>query len=146
MIAKTNVIKNGLLIFILTGLYFILLEALGMADNALLKFVNFIFVLIGVNNTLKYASKNGVDYLRKFISGVITVFIGVLLSAVALFIYLNAFETAEISSYAKTLIPAGTNFQYAAVVFVEGFVSSVVIVFIMLQYWKNENTPHDSSH
>lgn len=142
----SSAIKNGLLIFILTGLYFVLLEIIGLTDNTLLKFVNFIFVLIGVNNVLKKGSSVRANYLQKFISGILAVFIGVLLSSIALFLYLSFYEDATISAYAQTLIPAETNFQYAGVIFVEGFVSSVVIVFIMLQYWKNENTPSESSH
>lgn len=146
MLSQTNAIRNGLLIFGLIGVYFVILELLGLTDNVFLKFINFIFVLIGVNNTLKQASKIGVDYLKKLVAGVVTVFTGIVLSAIALLIYLNVNESSEISAYAMTLIPAETNFEFAGIIFVEGFTSSLMIVFIMLQYWKNVNVTDKDSH
>ncbi len=136
MLQKTNAFRNGLLIFLFIGVYFVLLELLGLTDNIFLRFVNFLFVIIGVNNTLKKATKENLDYLKKFAAALFAPFLGVLLSALALFIYLTAFET-DLSAYAMTLIPAKTNFSFAAVIFVEGFLSSLMLVFIMMQYWKN---------
>tara|TARA_R100000951_G_C2607319_1_gene170087 strand:+ start:170 stop:607 length:438 start_codon:yes stop_codon:yes gene_type:complete len=141
MLSQTNAIRNGLLIFGLVGVYFIILEFLGLTDNIFLKFINFLFVLIGVNNTLSAASKASASYLKKLVAGVATVFVGILLSAIALLIYLNVNETADISAYAMTLIPAESNLEFAGVIFVEGFTSSLMIVFIMLQYYKNVNSP-----
>lgn len=146
MLSQTNAIRNGLLIFGLVGVYFIILELLGLTDNVFLKFINFIFVLIGINNTLKQSSKIGADYLKKLVAGVVTVFTGIVLSAVALLIYLNVSDSSDISAYAMTLMPAETNFEFAGVIFIEGFTSSLMIVFIMLQYWKNVNVPEKDSH
>lgn len=144
MLSQTNAIKNGLLIFGLVGVYFIILELLGLTNNVFLKFINFAFVLIGVNNTLKSASKAGASYLKKLVAGVATVFIGILLSAIALLIYLNVNDSTDLTAYAVTLIPAGTNMEFAGIIFVEGFTSSLMIVFIMLQYYKNVNTPQEN--
>jgi len=146
MLSKANAIKNGLLIFVLVGVYFVILELLGLTDNIFLKFVNFAFVLIGVNNTLKNTAKQGGTYLNKLVAGIATVFTGILLSAIALFIYLSVNESSDISAYAMTLIPADTNLEFAAIIFVEGFTSSLMIVFITLQYWKNVNVPDSESH
>lgn len=136
MIRQTNAIKNGLLIFGLIGGYFILLEALGLTDNLYLRFVNFLFVLIGVNNTLKSASARAENYTQKLVAGVVTVFTGIFLSALSLFIYLSIFDP-DISAYAMTLIKANSNMKFAIVIFIEGFTSSLMVLFIMLQYWKN---------
>lgn len=136
MLQKTNAFRNGLLIFLFIGVYFVLLELLGLTDNIFLRFVNFLFVIIGVNNTLKKATKEKLDYLKKFAAALFAPFLGVLLSAVSLFIYLTIFDN-DLSAYAMTLIPAETNFSFAAVIFVEGFLSSLMLVFIMMQYWKN---------
>jgi hypothetical protein len=136
MIRQTNAFLNGLLIFGLIGAYFILLESLGLTDNLYLRFVNFLLVLIGVNNTLKSAAAESKSYPQRLISGVITVFTGIFLSALSLFIYLSLFD-ANLSAMAMTLIPAETNLSFAMVIFIEGFTSSLMVVFIMLQYWKN---------
>lgn len=144
MLRQTNAIANGLLIFLLIGVYFILLELLGLTDNIYLRFVNFLFVLIGVNNTLKAATRESESYLKRMTAGVVTAFTGIALSAIALFIYLTVFEP-ELSAYGMTLIPAETNLTFASVIFVEGFTSSLMVVFIMLQYWKNVNVPSVSS-
>ncbi|MDX1653418.1 MAG: hypothetical protein R3277_13050 [Brumimicrobium sp.] len=143
MTGQKQALKNGILIFLLIGLYFILLEALGLTDNISLRFVNFFFVLVGVNNTLKHVSKEKANYLQKFKAGVLTVFIGIALSTIALFAYLELFD-AELNQYAMTIFPAHTNIAFAGTIFVEGFVSSLMVVFIMLQYWKNVNPPKDS--
>lgn len=144
MLRQTKAIANGLLIFLLIGAYFILLELLGLTDNIFLRFVNFLFVLIGVNNTLKAATRKTEGYVQRLISGVVTAFVGIFLSAVSLFIYLSIFDP-ELSAYGMTLIPAETNLTFASVIFVEGFTSSLMLVFIMLQYWKNVNVPSVSS-
>ena len=136
MIRQTNAFMNGLLIFGLIGVYFIILEALGLTDNLYLRFVNFLFVLIGVNNTLKSAAAKTQSYPQRLIAGAITVFTGIFLSAVGLFTYLSVFDP-NLSSYAMTLVQADTNLAFATVIFVEGFTSSLMVVFIMLQYWKN---------
>jgi hypothetical protein len=145
MLSQRNAIKNGLLIFVLIGVYFIILVLLGLTDNIFLKFINFIFVLIGVNNTLKTTSKGSAGYLKKILAGFTTVFIGIFLSAIALLIYLNVNESSDISAYAVTLIRAETNFEFAGVIFIEGLTSSMMILFIMLQYWKNVNIPQENS-
>lgn len=144
MLKQTNAFKNGLLIFGLIGVYFIILELLGLTDNIFLRFVNFLFVLIGVNNTLKAAASKTQSYIQRLLAGVVTVFTGVFLSAIALYIYLVAAEP-DISAYAMTLIPAKSNLSFAFVIFLEGFTSSLMVVFIMSQYWKNVNDSGDNS-
>lgn len=144
MLRQTNAIANGLLIFGLIGVYFIILELLGFTDNIFLRFVNFLFVLIGVNNTLKTAASKTQSYIQRLLAGIATVFVGIFLSALALFIYLSVFEN-DLSAYAMTLIPAKTNLSFALVIFIEGFTSSLMVVFIMLQYWKNVNDSAVSS-
>ena len=144
MLRQTNAIANGLLIFILIGAYFTLLEALGLTDNIYLRFINFLFVLIGVNNTLKATARKTESYVQRLVAGVTTAFTGILLSALGLFIYLSVFDP-ELSAYGMTLIPAESNLTFAAVIFVEGFTSSLMVVFIMLQYWKNVKVPSLSS-
>ncbi len=136
MILQTKAFLNGLLIFGMIGAYFIILESLGLTDNLYLRFLNFLFVLIGVNNTLKSAAAESKSYPQQLIAGATTVFTGIFLSAVSLFMYLSLFDT-NLSALAMTLIPAETNLSFATVIFVEGFTSSLMIVFIMLQYWKN---------
>jgi hypothetical protein len=137
MLKQTNAITNGFIIFLLIGVYFVLLELLGLTDNFYLRFVNFIFVIYGVNSTLKKASRASKTYIQRLIAGVTTVFISITLSALSLFLYLIAFDP-NISAYGMTLIPAETDLAFASVIFVEGFTSSMMVVFILLQYWKNE--------
>jgi hypothetical protein len=139
MLKQTNAISNGLIIFLLIGVYFILLELLGLTDNFYLRFFNFVFVFYGVNSTLKKATRNSKPYIQKLLAGVTTAFTGIILSALSLFIYLIVFDP-KISAYGVTLIPADTDLAFAAVIFVEGFTSSLMVVFILLQYWKNEVT------
>lgn len=144
MLRQTNAIANGFLIFLLIGAYFTILELFGLTDNLYLRFLNFLFVLIGVNNTLKNATRKTESYLQRLIAGTITAFTGIALSTIGLLLYLALFDP-ELSALGMTLIPASTNLTFAAVIFVEGFTSSLMVVFIMLQYWKNVKVPSVSA-
>ena len=145
MLKQTNAISNGLFIFLLIGAYFVLLELLGLTDNFYLRFVNFIFVIYGVNRTLKNASRASKPYTQSLLAGVTTSFVAIVLSALSLFLYLTLFDP-KLSAYGMTLIPADTDLAFASVIFVEGFTSSLMVVFILLQYWKNELTATANSN
>jgi hypothetical protein len=135
---KQTAIKNGLLIWLLLGFYFLLIDSLGLSDVAYLKIVNILAILIGVNFTLRHFAKKGVDYGVLFGKGIKTSFIGVGLAILGLVFYFEVLlGGVDISQYSTTIIPTTSLSQYVLALFAEGIASAVIVVFVLLQYWKN---------
>lgn len=134
-------IINGFLIFILLGSYFLILESLGYSDNIYLRFFNIFFVFLGINRTVNEKVKNGItSYYGNFKSALVTSLIAAVLSIVGLAIYITYFkEGAQISDLASSLI-LGENevslLQYCAALLVEGLLSSLILTFVFMQYWR----------
>ncbi|RFC55333.1 hypothetical protein [Brumimicrobium aurantiacum] len=139
MLQRSHAIRNGIILFLLLGFYFLILDLIGLADNVYLRLVNYIFIIGILKLTIKTAVKNGENYLRKLIIGIATVTIGIGLGAIGLFIYLNGID-APIEDYVEGLIPADTYAGLSFALFIEALSSSIIIVFIMLQFYKNEQT------
>lgn len=138
MIKQTE-IKNGLFIFLGIGIFFLLVDSLGYSDNFYLKLFNFVFVLLGVNWTLKHYANKGQNYLNLYVKGFLTAMIGVVLSIIGIVGFI-AYQSQEFSlaEYSTTLIPAESVTHFVLALFAEGLASSIIVVFILMQKWKNE--------
>ena len=89
-----------------------------------------------VNNTLKAAVKNGENYLSKLAVGIVTVFIAMTLGAISLFIYLQGFEP-DLERYISPVIAANSYAGLCIALFIQSLASSMILVFIMLQFYKD---------
>jgi hypothetical protein len=139
---KNNIeLKNGIIIFLGIGLFFLLMDFLGFADKNYLRILNAFIVLYGINKTLKANLKNGkTDYLENLVSGFKTGVYGVFLGIIGLilFIYIKGGE-----SYLNRL--SDTFFfgddvniiKYCSVLFFEGIASCLIGSFTLMQYWKD---------
>jgi hypothetical protein len=135
---KQTAIKNGLLIWLLLGFYFLLIDSLGYSDIAYLKIFNIMAILLGVNMTLKHYAKKGAHFGMLIRKGLQTAFIGVGLAIVGLLVYFEILlGGVDIASYSTTLIPTSSLSQYVFALFAEGISSAVIVVFVLLQFWKN---------
>ena len=139
---KSREFRNGVIIFVGIGLYFLLMEVLGFSNNFYLRILNILIVLYGTNRTIKANIFDGHnDYLYNLTSGAMTAFIGVILSVIALNIYIHLRGGAE---YIKTLSEAflfggsPSIYQYCAGLLFEGLASSVIGAFTLMQYWKDQ--------
>ncbi|MBF02302.1 MAG: hypothetical protein CMP76_03295 [Flavobacterium sp.] len=134
-------IKNGLLIFLGIGLFFLTMDMVGLADKNYLRILNALIVLYGINRTIQYNFHHGKsDYLENLISGFKTGIIGVFLGIVGLiiFVYLKGGE-AYLSKLSDTFFFVGkTNIiKYVSVLLFEGIASSLIGSFALMQYWKD---------
>ncbi|NJM79756.1 MAG: hypothetical protein HC854_09265 [Flavobacterium sp.] len=134
-------IKHGFLIFLGIGIFFLLMDLLGLADKNYLRFLNAFIVLYGINKTIKYNFSHGnSDYLDNLISGFKTGIIGVVLGIIGLiiFVYLKGGET-YLSRLSDTFFFVGkTNIiKYCSVLFFEGIASCLIGSFVLMQYWKD---------
>lgn len=136
MLQRSHAIRNGLILFVILGLYFLLLDALGWADNIFLRLINYVIIIAVLKNSIKNAVKNGEGYLGKLAVGIATVFIGVSLGAISLFIYLKVFEPS-LERYISPVIAANSYAGLCVALFIQSLASSMILVFIMLQFYKN---------
>jgi hypothetical protein len=132
---------NGFIIFIGVGLYFLLMEVLGLADLFYLRLINFLFVFYGVNRSLTMNISEGKKrFAFNAVSAIKTSLIGVSLSIFAIMIY--SFSKGG-DDYVQTL---SENFlfggdpkviTYCISLLLEGIVSSVIVAFCLMLYWNN---------
>lgn len=130
---------NGFLIFVGIGLYFILMETLGLADKYYLRLFNILFVFYGTNRTLKSNFAEGkVVFFSNAISALLTSLIGVFLSVAGLIAVSYARGgDLYVKSLSETFLFGGNPsvMTYTINVLFEGIVSAVIVSFILMLYW-----------
>ncbi|MBA9073571.1 hypothetical protein GGR22_001697 [Flavobacterium gossypii] len=134
---------NGLIIFIGLGLYFLLIEALDLKDHIYLRLVNFVFVIYGVNKTIKSNYHDGINgYLTNLLSGFLTAMVGLILGLVAFMVYVEyKGGNAYLETFADSYIFGGGDpslYQFCFGLFIEGSAASMIVSFAMMQYWKDK--------
>ncbi|KOY52979.1 Membrane protein [Polaribacter dokdonensis DSW-5] len=123
------------------GGFFLISKALGLEGNPYLRFLNLIFVLIGirqavktnveVNNVTGYAKNAGVAFG--------TSIIGVLLSTLGVLIYIEFIDPEFLSTMNNSFLIGGdvSIFELLFTLVIEGIASSVVGSLIVMQFYKN---------
>jgi hypothetical protein len=130
---------NGIIIFIGIGLYFLLMEILGLADLYYLRLFNVLFVFYGTNRTLNMNYKEGKTiFVSNAVSALLTALTGVFLSVIGLitYSYMQGGE-AYLQSLSKTFLFGGdpSIMTYSISLLFEGIVSAVIISFMLMLYW-----------
>ena len=142
-----RILINGIIIFIGIALYFLLIEALGLKDQIYLRLLNFIFVIYGVNRTIKANVADNIGgYLTNLGAAFATAMVSVILGLIAFMIYV---EIKGGDNYLETfaqayLIPVSdpnappSMYQFAFMLLLEGTAASAIISFAMMQFWKDK--------
>ncbi|MGL5112179.1 MAG: hypothetical protein ACRC6O_06020 [Flavobacterium sp.] len=133
--------KNGFLIFLGIGLYFLLMNIVGLADVFYLRLFNTLFVLYGINRTIQMNLADGSYHLAdNAISGIKTSLYGVFMSIIGLIIYSYMHGgDAYIATLSKTFLFGGNPpvVLYSICLLFEGIASTVVVTMMLLLYWNN---------
>ena len=140
---------NGLLIFLGIGIYFILMEVLGLSKYYVLRIFNVFIVIYGLNRTLKSNISEGkTAYLTNLISTGLTGFIGIALGIVglAVYVYYRGGQT-YLNNLSEAFLFGGnpTLGEYCFGLFIEGIASVFMVVFINMQYWRTKNVFKDEA-
>ncbi len=135
------IMSNALLIFGGIVAFFFLMKILGLENVSELRFLNFAFVLWGINRAIKTNMDRNHEsqYFTNFSIGAATSIVAVALTIIGLIIYVDFINpgfmtTLEDSSF------WGQNLSLGLVIFafaIEGIASSVICSFILMQYYKN---------
>ena len=139
----TRELTNGFIIFLGIGIYFLVLDFLKLSHYPALRIFNIIFVIYGVNRTIKGNKEAGVrGYNTNFLAAVITSMIGAVLSIAALLIYIY-FHGGEayIKNLSDSYIFGGGEisiWQYSIGLLFESVAASLMVSFCLMQYWKDK--------
>ena len=132
---------NGALIFAGIGIYFLLMDVLGLAHLFYLRFLNVIFVFYGVNKTVRMNLAEGKnDFISNATSVLTTSLVGVVLSVLGLVIYsYSKGGDAYVQSLSETFLFGGNPsvMTYSICLLFEGIASSVIVSLLVLLYWNN---------
>ncbi len=135
-------LRNGIIIFLGIGLYFLLMILLGLGDISALRLLNVVFVFYGVNRTIKMNLNEGnKNFVLNAVSTLITSIIGVVLSIIGLLIYSYIRGgDAYIQSLSKTFLFGGspTIVTYCISLLFEGIASSIIVTLLIMLYTNNK--------
>jgi len=135
------IIKNALKIVLGIIVYFFAMKIIGLENVSELRFLNFLFVVWGINNAIKNNIIKNKDtfYISNLFIGVATSIIAVGIIIIALITYVSILDPTFITVLEKSFL-WGANLSLPLIVFaiaIEGIASSVICSFILMQYWKN---------
>lgn len=135
------IIKNALKIVLGIVLYFFAMKLFGLDTISELRFLNFFFVVWGINSAIKTNIKKNKDtfYISNLFIGVSTSVIAVGMIIIGLITYVSLLDPSFINVLEKSFL-WGSNLTLPLIIFaiaIEGIASSVICSFILMQYWKN---------
>jgi len=137
---------NGFLMSVSIALFFLLMELLNLSDNYYLRILNLLFVFYWVNRTIKQNLMEGQNgYLSNLLSAGFTAIFGVVISIAGLLFYIyNKGGTQYINRLSEQFIFGGASVnEYCFGLLFEGLASSMVVVFISMQFWRNKTLLND---
>jgi len=139
----TREFVNGFIIFLLIGIYFIIMELAGFSHLFWLRIFNAFFVVYGVNRTLKANVADGITgYNKNLLSAMLTSIIGALLSIGALLIYVHyKGGEAYLKELPQNFIFGGGELgiaQFCIGLLFEAGAATIIVSFCMMQYYKNK--------
>lgn len=137
-------IYNGATIFVGISVYFLLMNALGLADLFYLRLLNIVFVFYGVNKTIQMNLAEGKKtFVTNAVSAMTTSLVGVVLSVVGLIIY-SYMKGGDnyVQSLSETFLFGGNPsvVAYSISLLFEGVASSVIVTLFAMLYWNNRFT------
>jgi hypothetical protein len=139
--------KYGILIFLGIGIYFLLMEVLGLSQLYFLRILNVFIVIYGLNLAIKTNLKNGkVGYLPNLTSSALTGFIGIGLGIIGLVAYLKIRGGEQYMNQLSEAFLFGGEpsiAEYSFGLFIEGIASVLIVAFINMQYWRTKDVFKD---
>jgi hypothetical protein len=132
---------NGILIFINIGVYFLLMDFLGLSDLFYLRLINVVFLFYGVNRTIQMNIAEGKkSFIANVVSAMGTSIIGVVFCVLGLLIYSQMMGgDSYVQSLSKTFLFGGnpTVDTYVICLLFEGIASSVIVTLLLMLYWND---------
>lgn len=144
----SRIVINGFLIYVGIALFFLLMEQLGWSDQIYLRLVNFVFVIWGVNKTIKANYEDHINgYFTNLTAGIFTAIVSLILGIFSFIGYIEYMgqdhggSNEYLQKYAGSYIFGGGEpslYQFVTGLTVEGVAASVMVSFALMQYWKDK--------
>ncbi|MEL1244723.1 hypothetical protein AAEO56_10660 [Flavobacterium sp. DGU11] len=139
----SRVLINGLIIFACIAAFFLLMEVAGLKDQVYLRLVNFIFVIYGINRTIRGNFKDHIDgYFANLIAGILTAMVSLIVGIFSFMAYVEYRGGADyLHTFAKSYIFGGGEpsiNDFCIALAVEGTAASVIVSFTLMQFWKDK--------
>ncbi|OXA94883.1 hypothetical protein [Flavobacterium hercynium] len=135
-------LTNGFLIFLGIGIYFLLMNVLGLSHLFYLRTLNVFFIFYGVNRTMQMNLREGdTDFVSNAVSAITTSVVGISFSVLGLLIYSYARGgDAYVATLSETFMFGGNPSvpTYCICLLFEGLASSVIVTLLMMLYWNNK--------
>ena len=138
------IINNALKIYLGIVVYFFLMKIFGLENITELRLLNFLIVVWGINSAIKqnlYRNNNNI-YLVNLSIGFSTAFFAVLAVIFSLIFYITFIDYNLLIIMENSSI-WGRNLTLRKIVFailIEGWASSAICTFVIMQYWKKHKT------
>ena len=138
------IINNALKIYLGIVVYFFLMKIFGLENITELRLLNFLIVIWGINSAIKqnlYRNNNNI-YLVNLSIGFSTAFFAVLAVIFSLIFYITFIDYNLLIIMENSSI-WGRNLTLGKIVFailIEGWASSAICTFVIMQYWKKHKT------
>lgn len=141
--SKRRIIQsNALLLFLTIVGYFFIMKLVGLEDQTGLRLLNFAFVFFFVNRAIKQnmQQRDDYSYLSNLFLGVTVSGISVVLTIICLAFYVNNIDPTFLIIMSESQVWGPNISPWMAVIGtgMEGFASSVICSFILMQYWKRK--------
>ena len=139
---------NALIIFAGIGIYFFIIDLLGLSNVLWLRVLNVFFVWYGVNRTLSYNIEHGKKgYGYNLLSAGITAVLGVIFATIGMvaYIHMRGGDAFIEENLASEMLFGGkpTANQFSIGIFIEGFASALMVIFVSVQYWRSKMAAQD---
>ena len=143
MYTNKLIIKHAILISLMIGGFFFLSKLVGLEENPYLRFVNLLFVIIGIRQAIKeniYVHKE-TNHAKNFATGFASAALAVILSTIGVVIYIEFINPEFLEVMNQSFLIGGDTslFELAFTLVIEGLASSIVSTLIVMQFFKNHS-------
>ncbi len=141
MSTKKLIIKHAILISLMIGGFFFLSKLVGLEENPYLRFVNLLFVIIGIRQAIKtniYGNKV-TNHGKNFVTGFASAALAVILSTIGVVFYIEFINPEFLEVMNQSFLIGGDTslFELAFTLVIEGLATSIVSTLIVMQFFKN---------
>ena len=140
---KNIIIKHAFLITFMIGGFFLLSKLAGLEENPFLRFLNLVFILIGIRQAIKtnIEVNKETNYITNLGLGLQTSALAVILSIIGVIGYIQ-FINPEFLEVMNNSFLIGGNLSIAEIfitLLIEGMASSFIGSFIVMIFYKNHD-------
>lgn len=147
-------LAGGLFIFLGMVLYFLIMKFAGFAHIPELRFLNVLIAAAGGIGVIKYYNSNAykrIKYLSGFMLSFITIMIGSIVFSIFIYCYFSFIDPQLLHVISIDAPMTGIHispFTTLISIISEGAVSGLVISFILMQYFKDDelHAPYKTTH